>query len=52
MALPHTKETDMVVEGSLSRKVGVWSSGCVWIITDLGMLILNVQVRMPQHHDI
>jgi len=27
----YTKEADMVVEGSLSRKVRVWSSGCTWI---------------------
>ena len=37
-------EAKMAAERSLRMEVGGWSSVCIWVITHLGMLNLNVQV--------
>lgn len=42
----------MVVEGSLSQRVGVWNSGYIWIITDLEMLILNAGKDAPARRNL
>lgn len=42
----------MVVEGSHSQRVGVLSSGYIWIIKDLEMLILNAGKDAPARRNL